>query len=121
MLVGCPRHPRLDLSPPVTLSGNHPEPVVHPRIIFRSEQYTLYRVRTPPTLRLPCLVFVLLLCCVFIVSFPPLYCPVVLTTAADAPVIDYVDDDRTPTIELPGKQSHFPSPTYRLPFYNYLL
>src|SRR3954465_6962578 len=33
---------------------------------------------------------------------------------ADSPVIDYVDDDRTPTIELPGKQIHFPSPTYRL-------
>src|SRR4051812_48335472 len=38
------------------------------------------------------------------------YCPVVPTTDADAPVIDYVDDDRTPTIELPGKQSHSPLP-----------
>src|SRR4051812_14091657 len=41
---------------------------------------------------------------------PFLYCPVVLTTDADAPVIDYVDDDRTPTIKLPGKQSHSPLP-----------
>ena len=42
------------------------------------------------------------------------YCPVVPTIDVDAPVIDYVVDDRTPTIELLGKQSHFPSPTYRL-------
>ena len=41
---------------------------------------------------------------------------------ADAPVIDYVVDNRTPpTIELPGKQRHFPSPTYRLLVYIYLL
>src|SRR3954462_9652759 len=38
---------------------------------------------------------------------PPLsYCPVVSTSAADAPVIDYFVDDRTPTVELTGKQSH---------------
>ena len=59
-------------------------------------------------------------CFVFIVSFPLFYCPVVLTTDADALVIDYVIDD-PPTIELPGKQSHFPSPSYRLLVYIYLL
>ena len=60
-------------------------------------------------------------CFVFIVSSPLFYCPVVPMTDVDAPVIDYFVDDRTPTIELPGKQSHFPSPTYRLLLYIYLL
>src|SRR3954464_12222795 len=47
----------------------------------------------------------------YLLFLPPLfYCPVVPTTDADAPVIDYVDDDRTPTTELPGKQSHSPLP-----------
>src|SRR3954463_14550337 len=57
------------------------------------------------------------MCCICIATllciycfFPLSYCPVVLTSDADAPVIDYVDDDRTPTIELPGKQSHSPLP-----------
>src|SRR3954470_9199049 len=63
------------------------------------------------------------LCVLCIYCFSPLfYCPVVSTTAAGAPMIDYVVDDRTPsTVELPGKQSHFPSPTYHLLFYIYLL
>src|SRR3954462_4506669 len=40
---------------------------------------------------------VCLLCVLCIYCFSPLsYCPVVSTTAADAPVIDYVVDDRTP-------------------------
>src|ERR1043165_4133629 len=43
------------------------------------------------------------------------FCPPLLlfgspTTDADAPVIDYFVDDRTPTIELPGKQSPSPLP-----------
>src|SRR3954469_9990320 len=47
----------------------------------------------------------------YLLFLPPLsYCLVVPTTDADAPMIDYVDDDRTPTIELPGKQSHSPLP-----------
>src|SRR3954465_7982591 len=40
---------------------------------------------------------VCLLCVLCIYCFSHLsYCPVVSTTAADAPVIDYVVDDRTP-------------------------
>src|SRR3954469_19088493 len=40
---------------------------------------------------------VCLLCVLCIYCFFPLsYCPLVSTTAADAPVIDYVVDDRTP-------------------------
>src|ERR1041384_1369117 len=54
--------------PPDTLSVNHPDSVVHPRMNSRSEQYTLYRIRAPSTLCLQCVVFVLLRCCVFIVS-----------------------------------------------------
>ena len=54
----------------------------------------------------------------YLLFLPPLfYCPVVPTTDVDAPVFDYFADDHTPTVELPGKQSHFPSPTYRLLFY----
>src|SRR3954471_1921903 len=113
--------PGLIFPPPDTLSGNHPEPVLRPRINSRSEQYTVYRVRAPLTLCFPCDVFILLaLPCIYC-FFPLFYCPVVSTTDADAPVFDYVDDDRTPTIELPGKQSYFPSPTYRLLFYIFLL
>src|ERR1043165_4021772 len=42
---------------------------------------------------------VCLLCVLCIYCFSPLsYCPVVLTTAVDAPVIDYVVDDRTPLL-----------------------
>src|SRR4051812_14353559 len=76
------------IPPPGTLSGNHTKSVDHPRMNSHSEQYTLYRVRAPLTLCLPCVVLVLLLCCVFIVSSPLFYCPVVPTTDADAPVID---------------------------------
>ena len=62
----------------------------------RSERNTLHCVRTLLTLRPPCIVFVLLLlACIY--CFSPLsYCPVVPTTDADAPVIDYVVDDRVP-------------------------
>src|SRR3954466_4270201 len=53
---------------------------------------------------------------VYLLFFPLPYCPVVPTNYVDAPVIDYVVDDRTPTIELPGKQCPLPSPRYRLSF-----
>src|ERR1043165_641801 len=47
---------------------------------------------------------------VYLLFSPLLYLSDSPTTDADAPVIDYVDDDRTPTVELPGKQSHSPLP-----------
>ena len=55
------------------------------------------------------LVLLLLLC---IYCFSPPYSPVDPTATADytAAGYDYVDDDRTPTVELPGKQSHSPLP-----------
>ena len=55
--------------------------------------------------------------------FVPLYLSVDPEAAVDytAAGYDYVIDDRTPTVELPGKQRHFPSPTYRLLVYIYLL
>ena len=55
--------------------------------------------------------------------FLPPYSPVDPAAPADytAAAYDYVVYDRTPTVELPGKQSHFTSPSYRLPVYIYLL
>ena len=58
---------------------------------------------------------------VYLLFLPPSYCPVDPATAVDASVIDYVVDDRTPTVELPGKQCPFTSPIYRLFVYIYLL
>src|SRR4051812_45901336 len=40
--------------PPDTLSGNHPEPAVHPRMNSRSEQRALHRFRIPLTLHTFC-------------------------------------------------------------------
>src|SRR3954465_2513405 len=37
--------PGLIFPPPDTLSGNHPEPVIHPRMDFRSELVASYYVR----------------------------------------------------------------------------
>src|SRR4051812_24659713 len=101
-----------DMEPPPSdhLSGNAPVLMSHPRINYRSAENTSHCVRAS----LFCIFYVIHLYCyyfrVFIVSSPLSYCPVVPTTAADAPLIDYIDDDRTPTIELPGKQSHSPLP-----------
>ena len=63
----------------------------------------------------------LLLLAVYLLFLPP-YSPVDPAATADytAAGYDYVDDDRTPTVELPGKQP-FPSPTYRLLICIYLL
>src|SRR3954466_5596354 len=93
--------------PPLdTLSGNHPKLAVHPRMNSRSEQRASYYVRVLIAFCLSCNTIDCYACFVFIVSSPLFYCPVVSTIAADAPVIEYVVDDRTPTIELPGKQRH---------------
>src|ERR1041385_811702 len=102
-MVPSPSGPSID---------THPESVVHPRMNSRSEQYTLHCVRTPLTLHLPCLEFVLLLLSCIYCFFSLSYCSIVSTSTVDAPVIDYVADDRTSIVELPGKQSHFPSPRY---------
>src|SRR3954470_3934094 len=53
--------------PPATLSGNHPEPVVHLRMNFRSEQRASHCVRIPLTIHLSCRAFVCYDCFVFIV------------------------------------------------------
>src|SRR3954465_4124464 len=116
------RHPRLDLSPlrtpcPVIT----PEPAIHRQMNSRSELKSSYHVSSSITFichALHCLYD----CFVFTVS-SPLLSPVDPAATADytAAEYDYVVDDRTPTVELPGKQSHFPSPTYRLLFYIFLL
>src|ERR1041385_7144588 len=95
----------MEPSPSGRSVDNHPDLVVHPRMNYRSEQYPMHCVRTPLTLRLPCIVFLLLLLsCIY--CFSPSYCPIDPTTVVDARVIDYVVDDPAPTRELPGKQSH---------------
>src|ERR1041385_8562362 len=112
--------PALYLPPPDTLSGNHPELTVHPQMNSRSVLCVSYNVRVSLTFHMSCLVFVLLsLMCIY--CFSPLsYCPVVSTSAADAPVIDYFVDDRTSTVELTGKQSPFPSPDIAYLFRTFL-
>ena len=58
---------------------------------------------------MPFQLFVMLAC---IYCFPPPYSPVDPAATADytATEYDYSTDDRTPTVELPGKQSHSPLP-----------
>src|SRR3954465_10436123 len=57
---------------------------------------------------------------VYLLFIPP-YSPVDPdTTTAEVVVFDYVFDDRTPTVELPGKQSHFPSPYISYIFHTFL-
>src|SRR3954471_7411491 len=56
----------LILPPPDTLSGNHPEPVVHPQMNSRSEQRALHCVRTPLTFHLSCHAYVCIsLLCIY--------------------------------------------------------
>src|ERR1041384_6502099 len=65
--------------PPSTLSANHPEPVFHPRIIFRSEHIATNYVRSSIVFHLSCITIDCYVCLVFIVSYhpPPLsVCPV---------------------------------------------
>ena len=94
--VGCPRHLRHDSPPLDTLSGNHTELAVHPRMDSRSEQRASYYVKPSIAFHLSCNTIDCYACFVFIVSSPHFYCPVVSTIAVVAPVIDYVVDDRTP-------------------------
>src|ERR1041385_5402017 len=97
----------LILPPLDTLSGNHPEPVVHPQMNFRSEQRVLHRVRIPITFHLSCHASVCI-CLLCIYCFFPPYSPIDPAAVVDytAAEYDYVIDDPTTTVELAGKQSH---------------
>src|SRR3954465_237862 len=44
----------MEPSPPDHLSGNHPEPVVHPQMNSRSEQRALHCIRTSLTFHTSC-------------------------------------------------------------------
>src|SRR4051812_36875208 len=107
--------------PPDTLSGNHPKPVFHPRMNSSSELIALYYVRSSFAFYLSCHALIAMLA-VYLLCVPP-YSPIDSAATVDyiAVVYDYVVDDSTPTVELLGKQSHFPSPSYRLLVYIYLL
>src|SRR4051812_20716579 len=97
----------MEPSPPDHLSDNHPELVVHPRMNSRSEQRALHCVRAPLTLHTSCHASI---CfdCLYLLCLFPLYFSVDPEAAVDytAAGYDYVVDDRTTTVELPGKQSH---------------
>src|ERR1041385_6705768 len=95
------------LPPLDTLCDNHPELTVHPRMNSRSEQRALHCVSTPIAIHLSCHAYVCYDCFVFTVS-SPFYSSVDPAATADytAAEYDYVVDDRTPSVELPGKQSH---------------
>src|SRR3954463_3892008 len=58
---------------------------------------------------MPCIACMIAL---YLLFLPPLLSPVDPAATADytAAEYDYVVDDRTPTVELPGKQSHSPLP-----------
>ena len=114
--------PHTDPSPSGCTADNYPELAVHPRMNFRSEHSASYCVRTPLTLHTSCRVSVCYACCVFTVSSPP-YSPVDPVAAVDYTTAeyDYVVDDCTPTVKLPGKQCPFTPPLYRLSVYIYLL
>src|ERR1041384_125703 len=58
------------LPPLDTLSGNHPELAVHPRMNSCSEHRVSYYVRAPITIHLSCHAFDCYACFVFIVSSP---------------------------------------------------
>ena len=77
--------------PPDTLSGNHLEPVLHLRMISRSEHRALYNVRSPFTFHL------LVMLAVYLLFLPP-YSPVDPAATVDytATVYDYVVNDSTP-------------------------
>src|SRR4051812_29028493 len=73
----------------------------------RSEKRALYYVRAPLTLHTSCHASDIY-DCLYLLCLFPLYSSVDPEAAVDYTVVgyDYVVDDRTPTIELPGKQSH---------------
>src|SRR3954466_1525510 len=58
---------------------------------------------------MPCIACMIAL---YLLFLPPFLSPVDPAATADytAAEYDYVVDDRTPTVELPGKQSHSPLP-----------
>ena len=69
-----------------------------------------------------CFLFAML--AVYLLCFsPPPLSPVDPVAAADyiAAGYDYYVDDRTPTVELPGKQCPITSPRYHLSIFIYLL
>src|SRR3954462_11430252 len=62
--------PSLIFPPPDTLSDNHPEPVIHPRMNSSSELIAPYHVRVTFTIHLSCHALIAIACSVFTVSSP---------------------------------------------------
>ena len=97
-LPHAPSMLNMELSPSGHLSDIGPEPGKHSRLTSALVGIVLHHVRT----RLALPVVLLYTCLLCIYYFFSLFSPVDPETAADAPVIDYVDDD--PSLpEQPGK------------------
>src|SRR3954471_13861369 len=62
--------PGLIFPPSDTLSGNHPEPVFHPRLNSSSEQIASYCVISPIPLHLSCIVLFAMLLCIYCFAPP---------------------------------------------------
>src|SRR3954465_10714092 len=76
----------------------------------RSELRSSYHVRSPISFHLSC--YALYAIFALYLLFPPPHSPVdpAATAYYTATEYDYFTDDRTPTVEPPGKQSHSPLP-----------
>src|SRR4051812_28242798 len=107
--------------PPDTLSGNHPEPVFHPRMNSSSELIASYYVRSSFAFHLSCHALITMIA-VYLLFPPPLIsgrpccyrrlhrCRVRLRRRRQYPYR-----------QIPGKQCPFTSPSYRLSICIYLL
>src|SRR3954466_15329576 len=76
----------------------------------RSDLRSSYHVSSSIIIHLSCHALFECLLCIY--CFLPPYSPVDPAATADytAAAYDYFTEDRTPTVELPGKQSHSPLP-----------
>ena len=97
-----------NLPPPDHLSGNQPVLMSHRRINSCSGKIIEHCV---PRCFVSDMSFICIAIIVVYLLFLPHSYSIDLDTATtvDVDVYDYFVDDRTSTVELPGKQSHFPS------------
>src|SRR4051812_35059468 len=95
--------------PPDTLSGNHPEPVFHRRMNSSSELIASYYVRSSFAFHLSCHALIAMIALYLLFLPPQSSVDPAATVDYTAAAYDYIDDDSTPTVKLPGKQCPFTS------------
>ena len=81
---------------PLTYRTSNRSPLRTPCPVITRSRYSSpdeFPLRASIAIHLSCLIAMIAL---YLLFLPLFYCPVVSTTAAGAPVIDYVVDDRTP-------------------------